>query len=364
MYERCARMEKAYLILETGEVFEGKGFGAVKESIGELVFTTAVVGYVDSLTDPSYYGQTLMFTFPQIGNYGIIPLDGESKKCHVKGVVVHDWCTEPSNFRCQGTLDAFLKEQDVPGICGVDTRRLTQIVREHGVMNAIITSKVPENMLAELRNYKITGAVEATASKETQVLLPAGDIKRHVVLMNYGAKSGIADHLLSRGCKVTILPYNAAAEDVMNLNPDGIILSNGPGDPGDNPGCVAELKKLLGKVPMFGIGLGHQLLALAAGGETMKLKYGHRGGNQPVRDLQTGRSIITGQNHGYAVKSESLEAVGGVARYVNLNDNTCEGAEYPELGAFSLQFFPDTHGGPRGMEDVYDRFVTMMGGDR
>lgn len=290
-------MEKAYLILETGEVFEGKPFGAVGESIGELVFTTGVVGYVESLTDPSYYGQTLMFTFPQLGNYGIIPLDAESAKCHVKGVVVHDHCAEPSNFRCQGTLDAFLKEQGVPGICGVDTRRLTQIVREHGVMNAIITEKVPENMLDQLKNYKVSGAVEATAITEPEVLLPEGGAKRHVVLMDYGAKRSIADRLLAHGCKVTILPYNATADDILNLRPDGVMLSNGPGDPADNPDCIAQIRRLIGKLPMFGICLGHQMLALAAGAETMKLKYGHRGANQPVRCVKTGRSYILSLIH-------------------------------------------------------------------
>ena len=356
-------MEKAYLILETGEVFEGRSFGAARESIGELVFTTGVVGYVESLTDPSYYGQTLMFTFPQIGNYGMMPLDGESRKCHVKGVVVHDWCTEPSNFRCQGTIDAYLKEQNVPGICGVDTRRLTQIVREHGVMNAIIASKVPENMLTELRNYKVTGAVEATASHEPEVLLPEGEVKHSVVLMDYGAKKSIADNLLTRGCKVTVLPYNAAAEEVLNLNPDGIMLSNGPGDPADNPFCIEQLKKLLGKKPMFGICLGHQLLALAAGARTAKLKYGHRGANQPVRNVKTGRSYITSQNHGYAVLTEGLDKIGGELSYVNLNDNTCEGVDYPDLGAFTMQFHPEAHGGPHDMESAFDRFVNMMGGD-
>ncbi len=356
-------MEKAYLILETGEVFEGRPFGAAGESIGELVFTTGVVGYVESLTDPSYYGQTLMFTFPQIGNYGIIPLDSESEKCHVKGVVVHDHCEAPSNFRCQGTLDAFLKAQGVPGICGVDTRRLTQIVREHGVMNAIITEKVPENMLDQLKNYKVSGAVEATAITEPQVLLPEGEVKRHVALMDYGAKKSIADHLLGAGCKVTILPYNATAEDVLNLRPDGVMLSNGPGDPADNPDCIAQIKRLIGKLPMFGICLGHQLLALAAGAETTKLKYGHRGANQPVRCVKTGRSYITSQNHGYAVLSEGLDKVGGVLSYVNLNDNTCEGIDYPDLGAFSMQFHPEAHGGPRDMESAFDRFMKMMGGN-
>lgn len=357
-------MEKAYLILETGEVFEGTSFGADAESIGELVFTTGVVGYVESLTDPSYYGQTVLFTFPQVGNYGMTPMDDADRKCHVKGVVVHEWCDAPSNFRCQGTVDAYLKEQGVPGICGVDTRRLTQIVRDHGVMNAIITKKVPENLLSELKQYRITRAVEATSSARKEERMPEGTAVCHVALLDYGAKKQCVEDLLARGCKVTILPYDTKAEEVLELHPDGVMLSDGPGDPAENTACIEELKKLWGKLPMFGIGLGHQMMALAAGAETTKLKYGHRGGNQPVRDLHTGRSYITSQNHGYAVVAESLEKAGGKMTYVNLNDNTCEGVEYPEQKAFSLQFHPVAHGGPRDMETAFDRFVTMMGGDR
>lgn len=357
-------MEKAYLILETGEIFEGKGFGAVSESIGELVFNTGVVGYVETLTDPNYFGQTLMFTFPQLGNYGIVPIDSENTKCYVKGVVAHEWCQEPSNFRCMGNIDEFLKEQGVPGICGVDTRRLTQIVRDHGVMNAIIANKVPENMLSDLHNYKVTGAVEATSIVEPAVFIPEGEEKYHVVLVDLGAKKHLARELNSRGCKVTVVPYSTSAEEILALNPDGVVLSEGPGNPDDNGGCIEAAKALLGKVPMYAVGLGHQILALAAGAKTAKLKFGHHGSNQPVKNLKSGRSYVTAQNHNYYVDAASVEGTAGVITYTSLNDSSCEGIEYPGLQAFSLQFTPTYTGSLRDMENVYDRFVDMMGGNK
>ncbi|MBP3654005.1 MAG: carbamoyl phosphate synthase small subunit [Oscillospiraceae bacterium] len=356
-------MEKAYLILETGEIFEGKGFGAVSESIGELVFNTSVVGYVETLTDPNYYGQTLMFTFPQLGNYGIVPIDSENTKCYVKGVVAHEWCQEPSNFRCMGNIDEFLKQQGVCGICGVDTRRLTQIVRDHGVMNAIITNKVPENMLSDLHNYKVTGAVEAVSIREPAVFIPEGEEKYHVVVADFGAKKHLIRELTGRGCKVTVVPYNTTAEDILALNPNGVVLTEGPGDPAENTGCIEEVKKLMGKVPMYAVGLGHQILALAAGAQTGKLKFGHHGSNQPVKNVKTGRSYVTAQNHNYYVTAESVEGTAAEISYISLNDKSCEGLEYPGMKAFSLQFTPDYTGSMRDMENVYDRFVNMMGGN-
>ncbi len=355
-------MEKAYLILETGEIFEGQGFGAISESIGELVFNTSVVGYVESLTDPNYFGQTLMFTFPQLGNYGIVPVDNETK-CYVKGVVAHEWCQEPSNFRCQGNVDEFLKEQGVCGICGVDTRRLTQIVRDHGVMNAIITNKVPENMLSDLHNYKVTGAVENTSICEPAVFMPECEEKYHVVMVDFGARKGLEKQFTSRGCKVTVVPYNTTAEEILALNPNGIVLTEGPGDPTENEACIATVKALLGKVPMYGVGLGHQIMALAAGAKTTKLKFGHHGGNQPVKNVKTGRSYVTAQNHGYCVDADSVANTAGEITYVSLNDGSCEGMDYPTLKAFSLQFCPAYSGSLRDMENVYERFMTMMGGN-
>jgi carbamoyl-phosphate synthase small subunit len=357
-------MGSAYLILETGEVFVGEGFGAAGECVGELVFNTGVVGYIESLTDPSYRGQILLFTFPLVGNYGMIPEDFESGSCHVQGVVLREYCETPSNFRCQGTLDAFLKAQGVPGIAGVDTRRITQLVREHGVMNARICTSLPDGVPQEVRGYRVTGSVAATSAKAVHTYMPEGTPVCDVALLDYGAKQNILRELLARDCRVTVFPQDTPAETVLAADPDGIMLSNGPGDPADNTACIAELQKLLGKKPIFGICLGHQLLALAAGGQTVKLKYGHRGSNQPVRDLSTGRVYITSQNHGYAVLPEQLDRMGAVLSHVNANDGTCEGLDYPALGAFSLQFHPEAHAGPRDMEFAFEKFIRMMGGAR
>lgn len=355
-------MEKAYLILETGEIFEGTGFGAISDSIGELVFHTGVVGYVETLTDPNYFGQTLLFTFPQLGNYGIVPIDRENSKCYVKGVVAHEWCKEPSNFRCMGDIDEFLKQQGVPGIYGIDTRRLTQIVRDHGTMNAMIVNKVPENMLSDLHNYKVTGAVEATSIVEPAVFMPKTQADHQVVLLDLGAPAALVQELTDRGCQVTVLPYNSTAQQMLDCKPDGIVLSGGPGNPADYPEIVREVAQVMGKVPMYAVGLGHQILALAAGGKTEALKFGHHGSNHPVKNLKTGRSYITAQNHNYFVDAQSMEGTGGEVSYVSLNDRSCEGLEYPAMQAFSLQFTPAYSGSRRDMENVYDRFVEMMGG--
>lgn len=352
-------MSKTYLILSDGSVYAGEGFGAPVESVGELVFNTGVVGYIETLTDPSYYGQIVMQTFPAVGNYGIIEEDFEGE-CRVKGYVVREWCRQPSNFRSQYDLDAFLKAQGVPGICGVDTRAITQHIRERGVMNAMISDHVPDDLSA-LKAYTVTGGVRAVgALGRTRHLPKDGNVRRRVVLIDYGTKRNIIRELCARGCEVLVMPPFVAAETVLALNPDGVMLSNGPGDPAENTACIAEIKKLLGKVPMFGLCLGHQMMALAAGGQTVKLKYGHRGGNQPVTDLKTGHTYITSQNHGYAVVSDSLPV--GAVRFVNANDRTCEGVDYPEYNAFSVQFHPEACAGPRDTSALFDRFVEMMKG--
>ena len=351
----------AYLVLENGTVFEGKSFGAEKETTGELVFTTAMTGYLETLTDPSYFGQVVLQTFPLIGNYGVIRSDFETPTPALNGYIVREWCQAPSNFRCEGNLDTFLKEKNVPGICGIDTRALTRIVREYGVMTCRIqyTPEVTDDLLAEMKNYVITDAVESTTITEKETF-PVDDAKYHVVLMDFGAKHNIGRELNKRGCSLTVVPAGTAAEEVLALNPDGVMLSNGPGDPAKNTAVIAELKKLSDSgVPMFGICLGHQLLALARGAQTEKLKYGHRGANQPVKELASGKVYITSQNPRYAVLSDSLPS-DAVVSYVNGNDNTCEGVSYTDIPAFSVQFHPEAHGGPLDTSFLFDRFLGMM----
>lgn len=350
-------MAKAYLILENGSIFEGESFGAPVASMGELVFTTSVVGYIETLTDPAYYGQIVMQTFPLIGNYGIIEEDFEGECC-LKGYVVRDWCRTPSNFRCQYDLDTYLKAKGVPGICGVDTRELTKIIRENGVMNAMIASEIPEDLSA-IKNFAITGAVEELTAKEEAVYPAEGEKKYAVTMIDYGSRMNMAADLCKLGCEVTVVPANTSAEAILARNPDGVVLSGGPGDPAENTACIAEIKNLMGKVPMFATGLGHQMMALAVGGKTEKLKYGHRGANQPAKDLKGTRTYITSQNTGYTVVADSLPV--GEIRYINANDQTCEGIDYPELKAFSVQFRPDTAINMK-KETLIDRFVALMGG--
>lgn len=350
---------KRYLILEDGTTYVGEGFGAAASGVGELVFATGMCGYIETLTDPSYYGQIVLQTFPLIGNYGMIGDDAEGK-CAVRGYVVREWCDTPSNFRCGGKLDDFLKENGVPGICGIDTRALTRRLREEGVMNALLCDEIPENLDA-MKQYAVTGAVAAVTCGEKQTFSPSGDVKFRVALVDCGAKRNILRSLLERGCEVTVFPATATAEEILAASPDGVMLSNGPGDPAENTALISEIAKLLGRVPMFGICLGHQLMALAAGGKTVKLKYGHRGVNQPARDLVTGRTYITSQNHGYAVVGDSLPV--GSVRFVNANDGTCEGVDYPAQNAFSVQFHPEACAGPHDTAFLFDRFCDLMKGE-
>lgn len=357
-------MRKAFIVLENGDVFEGVGFGAEGEATGELVFTTGMGGYIETLTDPSYYGQIVMQTFPLIGNYGIIEADMESRKSFVKGYIVKEPCDAPSNFRCEETLEQFMVENNIVGVYGVDTRQMTRIIREHGVMNAKIVTEVTPGIPNQIRDYKIVDAVKSVCYQKTIEYLPEGEIKYTVVLINYGAKRNIVRELNGRGCKVIRVSFNTTAEEILAYKPDGIMLSNGPGDPEENTECIAQLKKLLGKVPIFGICLGHQMLALAVGGKTEKLKYGHRGVNQPVKDLSTGRVYITSQNHGYAVVAESMVGTDAVESFVNANDGTCEGMDYPDANAFTVQFHPEACGGPLDCSFLFDRFMKMIGGDK
>ncbi len=347
-----------YLILENGTVFEGKSFGADKEVVGEVVFTTAMTGYIETLTDPSYFGQIVVQTFPLIGNYGIISADFESKKPCLKAYIVREWCREPSNFRCEGNLGIFLKENGIPGICGIDTRRLTKIVREAGVMNGMIAKKIPEDFEV-IKKYSVTDAVKSVTADKTEVLEGNG---KNVVLMDFGAKKNIARSLNKRGCNVITVPSYTTADEIMTYNPDGVMLSNGPGDPKENVEIIEEIKKLCAKkIPLFGICLGHQLLALSQGADTAKLKYGHRGANQPVV-YRDGRVFISSQNHGYAVCSETLPG-GAEESFKNANDGTNEGIEYSYMPAFSVQFHPEAAAGPLDTSFLFDKFIQMMGGN-
>ena len=354
-------IRKVYLVLQQGSVFEGYAFGAQQDTVGEIVFTTGMCGYIETLTDPSYSGQIVVQTFPLIGNYGIIEEDFEGD-CAVKGYVVREWCSSPSNFRSQYDLDTFLKSKGVVGIYGVDTREITRIIREHGVMNAKICTEVP-NDLSEITGYKITGSVEQHSCTNNTVHRAHGKEMFKVVLVDYGAKHNIISELQRKGCTVTVVPASTSAKDILALSPNGIMLSNGPGDPADNLFCIEQIKQLLGKLPIFGICLGHQLLAIAVGGKTAKLKYGHRGANQPVRDLGGTRTYITSQNHGYAVVPESIPECGQIS-FVNANDNTCEGIDYPSLNAFTVQFHPEACAGPFDTEFLFDKFIGLMGGNK
>lgn len=354
-------MKKAYLVLSNGRVFEGESFGAEGDSVGELVFTTGMLGYIETLTDPSYYGQIVMQTFPLIGNYGIIEEDFEGE-CQVGGYVVREWCPAPSNFRSQYDVDTFLKNKGVVGICGVDTREITRIIREQGVMNAKICQMPPDD-LSEIQNFKIKDAVKSVFVSDNRVSPAFGEEKFKVTLIDYGAKYNIVRELRKRGCTVTEVASDTPAETILAAKPDGVMLSNGPGDPAENTGCINELKKLFGKVPIFGICLGHQLLALANGGKTVKLKYGHRGANQPVRDVRGTRTYITSQNHGYAVEMEGLEGKGTLS-FINANDGTCEGIDYDGYDAFTVQFHPEACSGPLDTSILFDRFINIMGGKK
>ena len=354
---------EAYLVLQNGTVFSGQRFGANGDVTGELVFTTAMTGYLETLTDPSYYGQIVVQTFPLIGNYGVIPQDFESEKPFLKAYIVRDVCQEPSNFRSVGDLDTFLKQQNIPGLCGIDTRQLTRIVREYGVMNARICDykNLTEEEKQQIADYRIVNAVASVSDKQGGHEIPE-NAKYKVVLWDFGAKGNIDRELYNRGCEVITVPYDATAERVLAYQPDGIMLSNGPGDPASNSAVIEELKKLCNqKIPIFGICLGHQLLALSQGAKTHKLKYGHRGANQPVKNQNTGRVYITSQNHGYAVTSETLNPNATVS-FVNANDGTCEGVEYQDMPAFSVQFHPEAAAGPLDTGYLFDQFIAMMGG--
>ena len=352
-------MEKAYLVLSSGKIFEGQRIGAKGDSVGEIVFTTGVEGYIETLTDPSYAGQIITQTFPLIGNYGVIEEDFEGKTA-AKGYVVRELCDTPSNFRCRYELNKYLEDNNIPGIAGIDTRELTRIIREKGCMNAAILSAPPtEADMQAIENYAVSGVVDQVGITEEKLFPSDGAEKYKVTLIDYGAKLNIVRSLCKRGCTVTAVPHTYTAEQILETSPDGIMLSNGPGDPSENTFCIEQIHKLIGKLPVFGICLGHQLTALAMGGKTMKLKYGHHGANQPVRKDDGSRTYITSQNHNYAVVAESLKGVGHEL-YSNANDGSCEGMEYPGKKCFTVQFHPEACGGPKDTEFLFDRFIDMI----
>lgn len=354
-------MQKAYLILENGTIFEGKSFGCEGETVGEIVFTTGMVGYLETLTDPSFYGQIVVQTFPAIGNYGVMASDVESDACHLKGYIVREWCQEPSNFRCEGILDTFLKDKGVIGLYGIDTRALTKIIRENGVMNGkIVTGEKAELNLSELKNYKIVDAVINTTTKEEKVYKPEGETKHKVCMIDLGAKNSLKNELLKRGCEVTVVPAETSYERIKELGAEGVLLSNGGGDPCENEAVIETVKKICEeKMPVMGICLGHQILALSQGAKCEKMKYGHRGANVPAIDLNTGKTFITTQNHGYVVLSQTLPE-GAKVSFVNANDKTCEGVDYEYMPALSAQFIPESCGGPLDTGFLFDRFVSFM----
>ena len=352
---------KAYLILEDGTVFAGTSIGSTREVISEIVFNTSMTGYLEVLTDPSYAGQAVVMTYPLIGNYGICHADMESGQPWPDGYIVRELSRIPSNFRSEDTIQNFLKIHDIPGISGIDTRALTKILREKGTMNGMITTTEYADLsepIRRMKEYQVTGVVLRTTTKEKYVLEGPG---KRVALMDYGAKRNIARSLNERGCQVTVYPVDTPAETVLADHPDGIMLSNGPGDPQENVQIIEEVKKLYqSDVPIFAICLGHQLMALANGMRTYKLKYGHRGGNHPVKDLETGRVYISSQNHGYVVDTSNLDPSVAVPAFVNVNDGTNEGLKYTGKNIFTVQYHPEACPGPQDSGYLFDRFMKMM----
>ena len=351
-------------MLENGRIFEGVSFGAKGTSFGEIVFTTGMTAYQETLTDPSYYGQIVMQTFPLIGNYGVNSEDFESDRSSVSGYIVREWCNAPSNFRCEGNIDDYLKKHGIIGIHTIDTRCLTKMIRESGVMNGVITTENvydrKEEFLEKIKAYRIKDAIKNCTVKEPQYF-PAENGKYHVVLFDFGYKYSIRRDLVSLGCNVTVVPAYTSPEEIKKLSPDGIMLSNGPGDPAENTGIIknlAEIRKL--GIPIFGICLGHQLMALAGGAKTEKLKYGHRGANQPVLDVALGKTFVTSQNHGYAVINDSINKDIAEISHINANDKTCEGIRYKDQPCFTVQFHPEAHGGPQDTTYLFNRFMDMV----
>ncbi len=348
------------LVLESGEVFLGKGFGANQDIDGEVVFNTGMTGYQELISDPSYCGQIVCMTYPLIGNYGINRDDYESIEPAIKGLIVRELCDFPSNFRTQLTLDELFKKKNLSGIEGVDTRKLTRILRSKGVVKGRIVNADAnvEEVIADLKAKVFpTNQVEQVSTK-TPYASPGRGFK--VVVVDFGSKLGIIRELSQRNCDISVVSHDTTAEEILLMNPDGVMLSNGPGDPQDNPKALEMIRGILGKVPIFGICLGHQLISLACGAKTFKMKFGHRGGNHPVKDIATNKVAITSQNHGYAVDQESLKDTDLVETHFALNDRTNEGVKHTKFPCFSVQYHPEASPGPEDANYLFDEFIALM----
>ncbi len=348
------------LILEDGSVYKGYGFGSDEEMTGEVVFNTAMTGYQETISDPSYNGQIITFTYPLIGNYGINRDDYETINPSIKGIVTREICKKPSNFRSRNTLDKVLDELGIPGISGVDTRSLTKRIRDYGTVKGVIVdiAKDTEEVVKKLREATLPRDQIAQVSTKKSFVSP-GRGKR-VVLMDLGMKSGILRELNSRDCDIVIVPYNTPYKEILRQNPDGVMVSNGPGNPEDVPEPIETIRNLIGKVPIFGICMGHQLISLAAGARTYKLKFGHRGANQPVKNLITGKIDLTSQNHGYAVDIYSLKNTELELTHIAVNDGTCEGVRHRKYPVFSVQYHPEASPGPHDSNYLFDEFLEKM----
>lgn len=352
--------EKRYLVLEDATYYTGFKLGADTLTQGEIVFNTAMTGYQETLSDPSYTGQIITFTYPLIGNYGINRDDFESLIPTLKGVVVKEACQAPSNFRAQKTLDDVLKEFDIPGISGVDTRSITKKIREHGVLKAAFVDDETEieTSIQNLKKIEFPRNEVPTVSTKTPYVSTGFDLR--VVLVDFGKKQNIVRELNARGCEVTVVPYDTTAEEIIKMSPDGVMLSNGPGDPADVQVAVDMIKGIIGKIPFFGICLGHQLFALSQGATSFKMKFGHRGANHPVKDLSTGKIALTSQNHGYAIDADSLKETDLEVTHIALNDGTIEGLRHKFEPAFSVQYHPEACPGPTDSNYLFDQFIELM----
>ncbi|MDC3416456.1 glutamine-hydrolyzing carbamoyl-phosphate synthase small subunit [Aquibacillus salsiterrae] len=353
-------MEKRQLVLEDGTVFTGVAFGSGQASVGEVVFNTGMTGYQEILSDPSYCGQIVTLTYPLIGNYGINRDDFETITPSIHGLIVKEVCDYPSNFRSDESLDSYLKANNIPGISGIDTRKLTKILRKHGTMRGIFTAigQSTEEALAMIKKTPmITDQVKRVSTVKPYVVPGRG---KRIVLVDFGMKHGILRELTKRNCHVTVVPYNYDAESILRLKPDGVMLTNGPGNPKDVPSAIKMISHVIQEVPVFGICLGHQLLALACGANTEKLKFGHRGSNHPVKDVMLNKTYITSQNHGYAVTVDSLNHTDLELTQIALNDNTVEGIKHKNYPAFSVQYHPESSPGPDDTNHLFDVFLTTI----